>query len=128
MPQSHGDLRKRKPTGGKVRLYRGKRAFEIGSAPTETSLGETMIKTELVRGGNKKIRLLSCNFANVTNPATKETKKVEISRVIKNPANTDYNRRGIITKGTIIETPLGQAKVTSRPGQNGVVNCILISS
>ncbi|HYB92782.1 MAG TPA: 30S ribosomal protein S8e [archaeon] len=126
MPQSHGNFRKRKSTGGKVRLYRGKRAFEMGSAPTETTLGEAIIKTELVRGGNRKTHLMRYNFANVTNPSTKETKKVEISKVIKNPANKDYTRRGIITKGTIIETPLGQAKVTSRPGQNGVINAVIV--
>ena len=99
----------------------------MSSAPTETILGEALIKTQIVRGGNEKTRLLRYNFANVTNPSTKETKKVEISKVIKNPANPDYNRRRIITKGTIIETPLGQAKVTSRPGQDGVVNAVLVT-
>lgn len=126
MSQWHGDLDKRKPTGGKARRYRGKRAFEMGSPPAETSLGKPMAKIEGVRGGGKKVRLRSCNYANVTDPATKETNKVEITRVVKNPANIDYNRRGIITKGTVIETPIGQAKVTSRPGQNGVVNALLI--
>ena len=46
--------------------------------------------------------------------------------MVKNPANVDYDRRGIITKGTIIETSLGTAKVTSRPGQNGIINAVLI--
>ncbi|HDN05822.1 MAG TPA: 30S ribosomal protein S8e, partial [Candidatus Bathyarchaeota archaeon] len=47
--------------------------------------------------------------------------------VIRNPANVDYDRRGVITKGAIIETSLGLARVTSRPGQNGVINAVLIS-
>ena len=72
-----------------------------------------------------KLRLLSCKIANVTDPSTNITKKVEISNVVKNPANVDYQRRGIITKGAIIATPLGEAHVTSRPGQDGVVNAIL---
>jgi small subunit ribosomal protein S8e len=66
------------------------------------------------------------NQANISNTSGK-TSKVEIIRVIKNPANVDYDRRGVITKGTIIETPLGTARVTSRPGQDGIVNAKLIS-
>lgn len=124
--QWHGNLTKRKPTGGRVRPYRGKRAFEIGSPPTETVLGEPVVKVERVRGGGSKIRLLSCNFANVTDPSTKETKRVEIMRVVKNPASVDYDRRRIITKGAIIETSLGQARVTSKPGRDGVVNAVLL--
>ena len=46
--------------------------------------------------------------------------------MVKNPTNVDYDRRGVITKGTIIETPLGTARVTSRPGQDGIVNAILV--
>ena len=76
-------------------------------------------------GGNEKIRLLSVNEANISD-ASGKTSKVEILRVIENPANVDYNRRGVITKGTMIATPLGTARVTSRPGQNGIVNAILV--
>ena len=43
-----------------------------------------------------------------------------------NSANPNYVRRNIITKGAIVETPEGNAKVTSRPGQDGVINGILI--
>jgi small subunit ribosomal protein S8e len=32
----------------------------------------------------------------------------------------------VITKGAIIETEKGLAKVVSRPGQDGVVNAVLI--
>jgi len=38
----------------------------------------------------------------------------------------DFVRRKIITKGAIIKTELGLAKVTSRPSQDGVVNAVLI--
>ncbi len=124
----HGDLHKRKPTGGKRRPYRGKRKFEMGSFPTETKLGEPKRKVERRRGGNLKVRLLSEKYVNVTDPNSGETKRTEIIRVLKNPSNIDYNRRGVITKGTIIETPLGVACVTSRPGQDGVLNAVLTSS
>jgi len=122
----HGDLHKKKPSGGRKQAYRMKRRFEKGAFPTETTLGEPRIKIERRRGGNIKIRLLSTNYANISNPSTGKTEKVEILRVVKNPANVDYDRRGVITKGTIIETPLGTARITSRPGQHGLVNAILV--
>jgi small subunit ribosomal protein S8e len=103
-----------------------KRKFERGSFPTETTLGETRKKIDRRRGGNIKIRLLSASHANVSNPSTGKTEETEILRVIRNPANVDYNRRGVITKGTIIETPLGTARVTSRPGQDGQINAVLL--
>ena len=122
----HGDLHKRKPTGGKKRPYRGKRKFEQGSFPVETVLGEPKRKVGRGRGGNIKIKVLSEKYACVTDIETGKTEKAEILRVVKNPANVDYDRRGVITKGAIIETSLGLARVTSRPGQNGVINAILI--
>ncbi len=121
----HGDLDKRKPSGGRKRAYRTKRRYEKGSFSTETTLGELKQKISRTRGGNTKRRVQSTNQANVSDPSSGKTQKVEIQRVIRNPANVDYNRRGVITKGTIIETPLGTARVTSRPGQDGLVNAIL---
>jgi small subunit ribosomal protein S8e len=122
----HGDLHKRKPTGGKRRAYRGKRKFEQGSFPVETVIGEPKRKIERGRGGSIKIKVLSEKYACVTDLKTGKTEKAEILRVVKNPANVDYDRRGVITKGAIIETSLGLARVTSRPGQNGVINAVLI--
>ncbi|MBS7657569.1 MAG: 30S ribosomal protein S8e [Candidatus Bathyarchaeia archaeon] len=126
MPQWHGDLHKRKKTGGKKKAYRGKRAHEMGGNPVETKIGEKKLKVERCRGGNIKVKVLSCDFANVNDPKTGKSQKAKIKKVTENPANRDYERRGILTKGAIIETELGLAKVTSRPGQNGVVNAVLI--
>ena len=92
----------------------------------ETTQSETARKTQRTRGGNTKTRAFSLNKANVSNLSTAKTEKTEINRVIRNPANVDYNRRGVITKGAIIETPIGTAKVKSRPGQNGIINAVLI--
>ena len=122
----HGNLHKRKPSGGRKRAFRMKNKFERGSFPTETTLGKTRKKVSRRRGGKIKIRLLSVSLANVSNSSTGKTEKTEILRIIKNPANVDYNRRGVITKGTVIETPLGTARVTSRPGQDGLVNAVLL--
>ncbi|OFX15383.1 30S ribosomal protein S8e [archaeon RBG_16_50_20] len=126
MPQWHGNQRKRKKTGGKRHIFRGKRAFEMGSDPAETIVGETRITKKRGRGGKDKLRSLAVNTVNVTDPATGKSQKTEIRGVLKNPANVDYQRRGVITKGAILDTPLGQAIVTSRPGQHGAVNAVLV--
>jgi small subunit ribosomal protein S8e len=125
MSQSH--LRKRKLTGGKKRVYRSKKLYEAGGYPAETTLGEPRRKIKKGIGGNTKIKALSDKFASVTDPKSGKTEKTEITRVVKNAANVDYNRRGVITKGAEIETSLGLAKVTSRPGNDGIINAVLIS-
>ena len=121
----HGNLHKKKLSGGRKIAHRIKRKFEKGSFPMETALGETKRKVARGRGGTSKIKILSDKYASVTDPKTGKTEKAEITRVIKNAANIDYDRRGVITKGAIIETSLGAARVTSRPGQNGIVNAVL---
>ena len=123
----HGSLRKRKLSGGKKRAYRAKKKFEQGGFPAETILGEPKRKTSRGFGGNTKVRVLSDKFASVTDPKTGKTQKTQITRVVRNAANVDYNRRGVITKGAEIETALGLAKVTSRPGDDGVINAVLVS-
>jgi small subunit ribosomal protein S8e len=123
----HGDMRKRKRSGGRTRAYRTKRKFEKGSFPAEPILGEQKRKIVRGRGGNPKIKLLSDKQACVTDQKSGKTAKVDIVRVVKNPANIDFNRRGVITKGSLIETSLGVARVTSRPGQHGIINAVLVS-
>ncbi|MCJ7469639.1 30S ribosomal protein S8e [Candidatus Bathyarchaeota archaeon] len=122
----HGGIRKKKPSGGRRISYRKKRRFELGSFPAETTMGETKRKTARGEGGTQKIKILSDKQVCVTDPKTGKTTKVEITRVAKNPANIDYNRRGVITKGAVVETSMGLARVTSRPGQHGMLNAILI--
>jgi len=122
----HGDSRKKKLSGGRKRRYRKKRKFEKGSFPAETILGETKRTVKRKKGGNIKVKVLRDKYACVTDPKSGKTEKVEVKRVIRNPVNVDYDRRGVITKGAIIETPKGLARVTSRPGQTGVINAVLI--
>ncbi len=106
-------------------MHRGKRKFEQGTFAVETTLGESKRKTARVFGGKTKIKLLNDKYASVTDVKSGKTQKTEIVRVVRNPANVDYNRRGVITKGAEIETGLGMAKVTSKPGNDGVINAIL---
>lgn len=117
---------RRKPTGGRYRPFRKKKLRFKGGNPVFTSIGDFKLRIDRVRGGNLKFRLLSTNKANVFNPKTKKTVVAEISSVLENPANKQLARQNIITKGCIIETSIGKAKVTSRPGQDGVVNAVLI--
>ena len=63
--------------------------------------------------------------ANVIDSEAKKVTKSKILKVTKNPANRDYERRGVVSKGAVIETEAGTALVTSRPGQAGVVNAVL---
>ncbi len=117
----------KKISGGRKRPARGKRKYEMGRFPTFTTLSdrEKRVK-QRVRGGNTKIRLKEALYANVTDPETGESKKVRILSIESTPSNREFARRGIITKGSIIETEVGRAKVTSRPGQDGVINAVLI--
>jgi small subunit ribosomal protein S8e len=69
---------------------------------------------------------IKADFANVSSGSGKVTKS-KIIRVKSSPANRDYQRRGVITKGAVLETEAGEAVVTSRPTADGVVNAVLTS-
>lgn len=116
----------RKSTGGRYNPSRGKRRREIGSAPAETHIGADRRKISRTYGGNRKIRALRSEFALISNPKTGETKKTKIEKVEENTANPNYVRRNLLTRGAIIRTEIGRARITSRPGQHGVINAILI--
>lgn len=114
----------KKRTGGRRRPVRKKRKHELGSAPTETQVGDHKLKTVETHGGNKKIRAIATDIASVATDDGVESATIE--DVVENPSNPNYVRRNIITKGAIVETDVGQARVTSRPGQDGQVNAVLI--
>ena len=63
---------------------------------------------------------------NVFDPKAGKVKQTKILTVKSNAANPTYIQRNIITKGAMIQTELGLAQVTSRPGQDGVVNAVLV--
>ncbi len=117
----------RKPTGGRLRRARKKRKFEIGAELQATTIGNERKKHARTRAGNQKIRVLSTDTANVVIPKKKQVKSVKITSVLENPSNPHYVQRNVMTKGAIIQTELGPARVTSRPGQDGIINAVLIS-
>jgi small subunit ribosomal protein S8e len=118
---------RRSSTGRRIRYARGKRKFEIGRESNLTTIGELNTKKLRTKGNNTKIRVKTTNFAYVLDKKTNKTTKTEIVTVKENSANIHYVRRNIINKGAIIDTKMGKAKVTSRPGQSGTVNAVLIS-
>jgi small subunit ribosomal protein S8e len=124
MKKSIENLYGRKYTGGRRIALRSRRKFELDRYPNEAIIGSNLIVTRRVRGDNRKMALKTVEFANVSNYEEKKTTRSKILRVIKNTANKDYERRGVITKGTVIETELGLARVVSRPGQVGLINAI----
>ncbi len=119
---------KRKYTGKKYKHFRKKRKRELNRPTINTVIGEDKKKKQKTLGGNSKIKLFSTDFINVTDPNTNKTSKVRIMGFESNAASKDLNRRHVLTKGAIVETELGNARITSRPGQQGILNGILISS
>jgi small subunit ribosomal protein S8e len=116
----------RKATGGRLKLSRGKRKFELGLDVTQPVIGPARKKIVNVMGNGTKVRVLKDEYANVTDPATGKTQKVKMTTVSANPANKNFVRRNILTKGAVVTTEIGKAKITSRPGQDGEVNAVLI--
>lgn len=115
----------RKPNGKRIIVACKKLKHELGKQPSDTKLGESKRIVIRTKGGDTKSRLLSEQTANVVDKSGK-CHKSKITTVVENAANPHFVRRNIITKGAIIRTELGNAKVTSRPGQDGVVNAKLI--
>lgn len=116
----------RKPTGGILHPYRKKRRSEVGSDTLETSIGAQRTISARAYGGRKNLKITVAEYANITDSKTGRTQKTKIKSVIENAANPHYVRRNIVTKGAIIETDIGKARVTSRPGKDGTVNGVLL--
>ena len=116
----------RRATGGRYRPSQGKRRNEIGSAPAETHIGEDRRKVIRSCGGNSKVRAMRAQYANVADRANGKTRKAAIETVEENGANPNYVRRNLLTKGAVIRTEAGRARIISRPGQDGVINAVLI--
>lgn len=116
----------RNPTGGRGKSNRNKRKMEFGRDPAETKIGERKLKKIRSKGGNEKVRLTNDNQINVVNPKDNKVQVAEILNVLENTANIQFVRRNIINKGAVVDTSLGKVKVTSRPGQHGIINGVLV--
>jgi len=114
----------KKITGGKYHALRKKRKFERARAPRLVKLGKVKNKKVKIRSQGYKTVLLSCDVANII--VNKKCKKTKIKNVLETPSNRFLARQNIVTKGAIIETELGKARVTNRPGQEGSIQAVLV--
>ncbi|MEM3408367.1 MAG: 30S ribosomal protein S8e [Candidatus Micrarchaeia archaeon] len=127
MQQYHEAKQTKKKTGAKFARHRDKKLAHYGGHFASTKVSDTDVRVKArKRGGSKKIVALYAAYANVVMPDGK-IKRAKIKSVLDSPNNPNYKRMNIITKGVIIETEVGKAKVTSRPGQDGVVNAKIVS-
>jgi small subunit ribosomal protein S8e len=116
----------KKISGGRYHKSKKKKKYELVRVPRVVKLKETKRKTLKTRGGNEKTVLLGENKINLIDPKTKKSKVVKIKNVVETPSNKFLARQNVLTKGAIIETEAGKAKITNRPSQEGNVQGILI--
>lgn len=117
---------RRKPSGARYHYQRTKRKYELGGYPANTKLAEERkVRSKRTIGGHQKLALLETAQINLTDKKGKAV-AAKILNVVENPANHHLVRRNIITKGSIVETDKGRARVTSRPGQEAAVNGVLV--
>ncbi len=116
----------RKISGGRYKKSRKKKLYEKPGVERKVKLGKVKIKRERKIGGKEKVVLLSCNEANIIDPKTKKARKVKIKNVVETPSNRFLARQNVLTKGAIIETEVGKAKITNRPSQEGSIQAVLI--
>ena len=124
MKKSIENLGTSKITGGRRHPLRSRRKYEMDRYPNEPLVGEQITVTRKVRGKNNKTGIKTIDSVNLA--IDSKVKRVKIIRVLENGTNNDYQRRGVITKGAILETDEGKCRVVSRPGQNGTINAILV--
>ena len=125
MRKSVENLKTSKITGGHRHPLKSRRKFHIDRFPNEALMGEQTTVTRKTRGNNRKTAIKTANAVNIV-IADGKIKSSEIVKVLENQTNNDYQRRGIITKGAIVETKDGKCKIVSRPGQDGTLNGILL--
>jgi small subunit ribosomal protein S8e len=114
----------RKKTGGKYQASKKKKMYEKPGQRRVTKLGDDKRKSKKVMGGRRKVFLLKSKSINIQENG--KTVKAVMKNVLETPSNRFFARQNILTKGTIVETDKGKAKITNRPTQEGVVNGILV--
>jgi len=118
------NLHTSKITGGRRHVLRSRRKYEIDRFPNEALIGDQITITRKVRGKNTKVAIKTIDSVNLV--LDSKIKRVKIIKVLENATNNDYQRRGVISKGAILDTEEGKCRVVSRPGQHGTVNAILV--
>ncbi|MHA1210915.1 MAG: 30S ribosomal protein S8e [Candidatus Heimdallarchaeota archaeon] len=117
-------LSRRRKTGARLKKHHEKRKAELGRPETQTIIGEPRVREIRTRGGNSKLRAYRLDSCNLSDPVTGKSEKVRILDVESNPANKEFTRRKVMTKGALIRTEKGFAVITNRPGQEGFISAV----
>ena len=125
MKKSVEGLKTSKITGGVRHPLKTRQKFQTDRYPNEALVGDQETSTRKTRGNNRKTGLKTVSHVNLVLSDAK-IKRSKIVKVLENKTNNDYQRRGIITKGAILETEDGKCRVISRPGQCGIINAVLV--
>mmetsp|Transcript_17124 Transcript_17124/g.28160 ORF Transcript_17124/g.28160 Transcript_17124/m.28160 type:complete len:224 (+) Transcript_17124:68-739(+) len=108
---SRSSFHKRRATGGKPKLYRKKRKFELGRQSANTKIGAKRLRTVRVRGGALKYRALRLEAGNFAWGSEGVTRKSRILDVVYNASNNELVRTKTLVKNAIIQidsTPFRQ--------------------
>lgn len=123
---------KRNPSGGLRHTVnrRDKTLAQLANKPTLTNIAAKEETRKIVRGkcAIMKVKAVSVNKVNVVKDG--KVVSAKIKTVKQNTANREYARQNTITKGAEILVEIGSqsylARVTSRPGQHGIINAVII--
>jgi len=108
---SRDSKHKRRSTGGKRKVHRKKRKFELGRPPAATRVGEHRIHPVRCRGGRIKFRALRLETGNYSWPSEAVTRKTRILGVVYNASNNELVRTNTLVKNCIVQidaTPFRQ--------------------
>jgi len=124
-------ISRRKVTGGINNAVNAntKKLSDRGGLFSKTQVTSTDKRYQTkTRGGGRKVKIAKVQTVLISQAG--KTTKAKVVDVVENPANKQFVRQKIVTKGAIIKVILNDkehlAKVTSRPGQSGQVSAVLV--
>jgi len=101
---SRDSLHKKRATGGKKKVWRKKRKYELGRQPSMTKLSSNKtVRRVRVRGGNVKWRALRLDTGNYSWGSEAVTRKSRILDVVYNASNNELVRTQTLVKSAIIQ-------------------------
>ncbi|KAK2360456.1 40S ribosomal protein S8 [Trifolium repens] len=101
---SRSSLVKRRATGGKQKVWRKKRKYELGRQPANTKLsGNKTVRRIRVRGGNVKWRALRLDTGNFSWGSEAVTRKTRLLDVVYNSSNNELVRTQTLVKSAIVQ-------------------------
>jgi len=101
---SRDSLHKKRATGGKKKVWRKKRKYELGRQPSMTKLSSNKtVRRVRVRGGNVKWRALRLDTGNFSWGSEAVTRKTRILDVVYNASNNELVRTQTLVKSAIIQ-------------------------